>query len=159
MVIIPENAEKEIGFPFWLLRVWNIGRNTGAKLVFYGSSNSLAVIDEINKNHTIEVELVEFEDWDDFLILSRDLKANDSLIIVMSRKNEISYNSVMKKIPKYLNRYFRSTNYVLIYPMQKGLNEGALSNFHGSKIFNPLLNNMEKFDDAGKAIAELFKKK
>src|SRR5690606_10508019 len=37
MIIIPENAEQEIGFPFWLLRVWNIGRNTGAKLVFYGS--------------------------------------------------------------------------------------------------------------------------
>ncbi|MEX2593964.1 MAG: cation:proton antiporter [Anditalea sp.] len=159
LIIIPENAEQEIGFPFWLLRIWNIGRNTGAKLMFYGSSKSLAYIDEINKDHTIEVELVEFGEWDDFLIISRDLKANDALIIIMSRKNELSYNRVMKKIPHYLNKYFRSTNYILIFPMQKGSDHAPLSNFQGASIFNPLLNNIEKFDDVGKALAELFKKK
>jgi hypothetical protein len=159
LVIIPENAEQEIGFPFWLLRIWNIGRNTGAKLIFYGTSKSLAYIEEINKNHTIEVELVEFGEWEDFLIISRDLKANDALIIVMSRKNQLSFNPIMKKIPHYLNRYFRSTNYVLIFPMQKGSDRAPLSNFQGARIFNPLLNNMEKFDDMGKALSELFKKK
>jgi len=159
MIIIPENAEKEIGFPFWLLRVWNIGRNTGAKLVFYGSETSLSYIREANKNHTIEVEFMEFADWEDFLILSRDLKSDDALIIVMSRKNEISYNPEMRKMPKYLNLYFSNINYVLVYPMQEGPDQGTYSNFQGSKIFNPLLNNLEKFDDAGKAISELFKKR
>jgi len=159
MIIIPANAEQEIGFPFWLLRIWNIGRNTGATLVFYGSETSLSYIREANKNHTIEVEMVEFADWEDFLILSRDLKSDDALIIVMSRKNEISYTPEMKKMPKYLNLYFSNINYVLVYPMQEGPDPGTYSKFQGTKIFNPLLNNLEKFDDAGKAISELFKKK
>src|SRR5690606_3297839 len=34
LVIVPERAEKEIGFPFWLMKVWNIAQNTGAQLVF-----------------------------------------------------------------------------------------------------------------------------
>jgi Kef-type K+ transport system membrane component KefB len=159
LIIIPENAEKEIGFPFWLLRIWNIGRNTGAKLVFYGSENSLSLIRQANQAHAIDVELVEFSDWEDFLILSRDCKEDDALIIVMSRKNEISYNHEMRKIPKYLNLYFSNVNYVLVYPMQEGPDHTTFSNFQGSKIFNPLLNNLEKFDDVGKTIAELFKRK
>lgn len=159
LVIIPENAEQEIGFPFWLLRVWNIGRNTGAKLVFYGSEKSLTLIRETNKSHAIEMEMVEFSDLEDFLILARDLKKEDALIIVMSRKNELSYHPVMNKMSKYLNLYFSDINYVLIYPMQKGPDQRSYSNFQGTRIFNPLLNNLEKFDDAGKAIAELFKKK
>lgn len=159
LIIIPENAEKEIGFPFWLLRVWNIGRNTGAKLVFYGSENSLSLIRQANLTHAIDVELVEFSDWEDFLILSRDCQADDALVIVMSRRNEISYNHEMRKIPKYLNLYFSNVNYVLVYPMQEGPDHGSFSNFQGAKIFNPLLNNLEKFDDAGKTIAELFKRK
>src|SRR5690606_38647134 len=159
LIIIPENAEKEIGFPFWLLRIWNIGRNTGAKLVFYGSENSLSLIRQANQAHAIDVELVEFSDWEDFLILSRDCKEDDALIIVMSRRNEISYTHEMRKIPKYLNLYFSEVNYVLVYPMQEGPDHSTLSKFQGSKIFNPLLNNLEKFDDVGKTIAELFKRK
>lgn len=159
IIVIPENAEQEIGFPFWLLRVWNIGRNTGAKLVFYGTEKSLSFIKKANQTHAIEVEMVAFSDLEDFLILSRDLKKDDALIIIMSRKNEMSYHPVMKKMPKYLNHYFSNINYVLVYPMQKGHDENSYSNFQGTKIFNPLLNNLDKFDDAGKAIAELFKKK
>jgi len=158
LIIIPDNAEKEIGFPFWLLRVWNIGRNTGAKLVFYGSEKSLSYIKEANQTHAIDMEMVIFSDWEDFLILSRDLKSDDALVIVMSRRNEISYNGVMRRIPKYLNNYFSDINYVLVYPMQKGPEHATFSNFQG-KLFNPLLHNLEKFDDAGKTIAELFKKK
>ena len=158
LVVIPKNAEKEIGFPFWLLRIWNIGRNTGAKLVFYGSSATLDYISEINKNHAIEMELVEFDQWDDFLIISRDMKSNDGLIIVMSRKNELSFNPAMRKIPDYLNRYFSSTNYILIYPMQKGPEHAAFK-FEGSSIFNPLLKNIGKLDDVGNTLSELFKKK
>ena len=159
LIIIPENAEKEIGFPFWLLRVWNIGRNTGAKLVFYGNENSLTLIRQANQTHAIEVEMVEFSDWEDFLILSRDCKDDDALIIVMSRRNEISYNHEMRKIPRHLNLYFSGLNYVLVYPMQEGPDHTTFSNFQGSKLFNPLLNNLEKFDDVGKTIAELFKRK
>lgn len=158
LVIIPKNAEQEIGFPFWLLRIWNIGRNTGAKLIFYASPATLDYIAEISKNHTIEMELVEFDQWDDFLIISRDMKSNDGLIIVMSRRNELSFNPAMKKIPDYLNRYFSSTNYILIYPMQRGPEHTAFK-FEGSSIFNPLLKNIGKLDDVGHTLSELFKKK
>jgi hypothetical protein len=42
-------------------------------------------------------------------------------MIVMSRKNNISYNTKMAKIPVYLNKYFQKNSFILIYPVQTGI--------------------------------------
>jgi Kef-type K+ transport system membrane component KefB len=155
LVIVPDRAEKELGFAYWLVKVWNIARNAGAKLVFYSSPQTLNCIQEINKKHPIECEFVEFEDWNDFLILSRDVKLNDNLIIIMSRKDRPSYHVNMNKVPTYLNKYFKSTNFILIYPMQSGV--------HGNSnldLRNPaFLDSADRLDEIGKTIATLFKRK
>ncbi|MCC5935764.1 MAG: cation:proton antiporter [Lunatimonas sp.] len=154
IIVAPENAEKEIGFPFWLLRIWNIGRNTGAKLVFYGTKGLINYVKEIHKHHGLEVEYREFSDWEDFLIISRDMRENDALLVILSRKNEISFNPYMDNIPKYLNKYFQTYNFALIYPMQQGLSE-----FKAGNIFSPFVNNFERLDDIGQTLKALFKKK
>ncbi|MCL2512245.1 MAG: cation:proton antiporter, partial [Bacteroidales bacterium] len=156
LVVVPDRAEKEIGFPFWLLKLWNIARNTGAKLVFYSTEQTLKYIKDVNKIHPVECEFSVFEEWDDFLILSRDIKQNDNLILVVSRKDRPSYNVNMAKIPNYLNKYFKETNFMLIYPIQSGVLDDA----HAA-LKNPsmLLDPLEKLDDFGKIITNLFKKK
>ncbi len=123
IIVIPKNAENEIGFPFWLLKIWNIGRNTGAKLMFYGNQKTIGEIKEIHAKHPIEAEFKLFEDWDDFLILSRDIKSDDGLIIILSREKKISYQSNMKNVPGYLNNYFHQTSFILVYPIQSGVEE------------------------------------
>jgi Kef-type K+ transport system membrane component KefB len=155
LIFVPDRAEKEIGFLFWLLKVWNIGRNTGAKLIFYSSQTTLKYIKDINANHPIESEFIEFEDWSDFLIIVREIKTDDSLLIVMSRREHPSYQQHMNKIPGYLNKYFQSVNYILVYPTQIGVNIYSPNN-----LKNPsLVDSIEKLDDLGKTIANLFKRK
>jgi Kef-type K+ transport system membrane component KefB/nucleotide-binding universal stress UspA family protein len=155
LVFVPHRAEKEIGFLLWLSKLWNIARNTGASLVFYSSQSTLSFIEKINQTHPVECEFIEFEDWDDFLILSRDIKSNDSMFIVMSRKEHPSYHNQMAKVPGYMNKYFKSINYILVYPAQIGVNMYGASN-----LKNPsLVDSMEKLDELGKTIANLFKRK
>ncbi len=154
VVIIPKNAEVELGFSEWLLKIWNIGRNTGAKLIFYAPEKTLKVIREIHEKHPIEAEFRVFDNWDDFLILSREIKQNDGLIIVMSREKKLSYHARMKNIPGYLNRYFVPNNFLLVYPMQSGVNDESID------LNNPsLIEPIEKIDELGKNIARLFKRK
>lgn len=88
IVIVPEKAERVIGFPFWLIKVWNIARNSGAKLVFYASSETLRIIEEVQVNHPIESEFIEFNDWHNFMNLSKEVQKDDNLIIIMSRKDK-----------------------------------------------------------------------
>ncbi len=155
LVFVPDRAEREIGFPFWLVKVWNIARNTGAKLVFYSSKQTLDCIKDINTKHPIESEFIEFDDWNDFLIISRDVKANDNLILVLSRKDRPSYHNNMIKIPTYLNKYFQATNFILVYPIQAGVTDSS-----NMDLKNPsVLESIEKLDDLGKTIANLFKRK
>ncbi len=122
-VIIPQNAEKEIGFPLWIVKLWNIARNTGAKLEFYASEDSLKFIRELHNNNPIDAHFNVFDDWSKLSELSKLIKVNDNLIFIMSRRRNISYNSIMRKIPNYLDEHFNSNSYILIYPLQTGITE------------------------------------
>ncbi len=155
IIIVPENAEKEIGFPFWLIKVWNIARNSGAKLLFYGTSETLKFIKEVQLKHPIECEFEGFNDWDDFLILARNFHQNDNLIIILSRKDKSSYHNSMTKIPSYLNKYFKDTSYILIYPMQAGVIDTSKIDLKNPTFIEPL----EKLDEIGKTIAKIFRRK
>jgi len=155
LVIVPENAEKEIGFPFWLIKVWNIARNSGAKLVFYGTSETIKFLREIQSKHPIECEFEDFNDWDDFLILARNLDKDDNLIIILSRKEKPSFHNNMIKIPNYLNKYFINNSYILIFPMQTGVSDTSQIDLKNPTFIEPL----EKLDEIGKTIAKIFKRK
>jgi Kef-type K+ transport system membrane component KefB/nucleotide-binding universal stress UspA family protein len=157
VIIIPERAEREEGFPFWLVKVWNISRNSGAKLIFYASAQTLRYIEDVNKKHPIECEMHEFDDWNDFLIISRDIKTDDNLILILSRRDRPSYHPNMVKIPQYLNKYFQNTSFILIYPMQTGVDSEKDLDFNNPtfSVTEPL----ETLDDLGKTIAKLFKRK
>ncbi len=153
LIIIPENAENEIGFPFWLLKVWNIARNSGAKLVFHGDRNTIKWVKEIQVKFPVDSEFKEFTDWGNLLMLSKDFQPDDNLIIVMSRKNKVSYNNNMAKIPSYLNINFKNTSYILIYPMQVEITDTSKINFKNPTLLEPL----EKLEAARKIILKLFK--
>ena len=155
IIVVPAHAEKEVGFPFWLIRAWNIGRNTGAKLLFYASPEALAFIKQVHDKHPIEAEFYEFTDWNEFLVLAREVKKNDTLMIVMSRQGHPSFSQMMTKIPGYLNKYFTENNFVLLYPMQLGLAGSQESNVRTMAIADTLSEDLEKTDEVGKTITAM----
>ena len=120
LVVVPARAEKEVGFPMWVNKVWNIIHNSGAKAVSYASEDTTIYLKEIYKKRPIEAEFSSFDDWDDFLIMSREIKSDDTLWVVMSRRERLSYHANMSRIPNYLNKYFQSNSFVLVYPIQAG---------------------------------------
>ena len=58
-------------------------------------------------------------------------------------------------MPSFLNKYFQTTNYILVYPMQAGVGEGSISELRNPTVLEPL----EKLGDIGKSIAAIFGKK
>ena len=125
LIIIPELAEKEIGFNQIIFRLRNVTQNTGAATVFYGSEATLNALKKLLAKKSGEASYIEFNDWDDFLIVFRDIKPDDTMWIILSRKEGLSYAPAMARIPKYLNKYFQANSSVLAYPVQAGMNEGT----------------------------------
>lgn len=125
LIIIPELAEKEIGFNQIIFRLRNVTQNTGAATVFYGSEATLNALKKLLAKKSGEASYIEFNDWDDFLIVFRDIKPDDTMWIILSCKEGLSYAPAMARIPKYLNKYFQANSFVLAYPVQAGMNEGT----------------------------------
>ena len=118
LVIVPDKAEKELGFPFWLHKVWSLAKNTGTKIVFYSSAHTLNQLKEVCSKQSVGTEYKEFENWDNFNTLNAEVKVNDSFLIIMSRKENPSYHPAMNRIHHFLNNQQNKTGFILIYPMQ-----------------------------------------
>jgi Kef-type K+ transport system membrane component KefB/nucleotide-binding universal stress UspA family protein len=154
LIIIPEKAEKEIGFSSWITKVWNIAKNTGTKMIFYGAEETLNEIKSIHEKHPIDAEFVHFNDWNNFLTLTKEIKEDDNLMIILSRKEYISYHNIMPKIPSYVNTNFKKNSFIIIYPKQKGINDLSSLNLKDTSTLEP----MEKLDEIGKTLVKIFKK-
>jgi nucleotide-binding universal stress UspA family protein len=158
VIIVPANAEREIGFPFWLTKIWNLGRNTGARLTFFASEKTCEYLKAIHGKFPIEAEFNIFSDWQDFLVLSREIHKDDNIIVVLSRKNHLSYNTGMEKVPEYLNRYFTANCFTLVYPMQLGTTFNNDYDLANPSFLGPIMENFERLDELGKTVIRLFKK-
>lgn len=154
LVVVPENAEYESGFSFWLSKIWNMALNTGVPLVFYASKATIKLIKAIQFRHPIDIDYKVFDNWETLPELSGQLKEDDNLVIVLSRKNMLSYQEGMMDIPTYLNRHYQGRNFLLVYPSQSSfVTDGKVD------LTNPsLLKAIEKLDVIGKTIAGIFRK-
>lgn len=156
IVVIPENAEEELGFPLWVIKMWNLALNTGCKLLFYGTKRTLGVLRDVQKENPIEAEFHVFDDWDDFLIITRDMQQqDDELVVVMSRRGQPSYQAGMQKVPHYMAKYFTAHNFMLVYPMQMIVEEDENRDLLNAS----LLPNINKLEGIGKTISKALKNK
>ena len=157
IILVPEKAEKEIGFPYWLIKVWNIARNTGAKLVFFASPETLFYIKKVQAKYPVLCDFNEYADWNNLQKLNKEIVPNDNVIMLLSRSNRPSYDEMMDIIPTYLNKHLRHNSFILIYPMQIGVSdmEAGSVDLTDPSIMDPVL----KINEIGKTISNLFQKK
>lgn len=155
LILVPEHAEREIGFPFWLVKIWNIARNTGAKLVFYASPDTLACLKNIHAKHAVSSSFIPLQEGRGLAMVEAQVQTDDNLIMVMSREDRLSYQEEMAEVPTYLNGVFKAHSFILIYPMQAGVSDLAYINLKNPSIHEPI----ERLDEIGRTIARLFKRR
>ncbi len=153
IVLIPENAQKEIGFPYWLISVWNMGKSLGAKFIFYAYPEVIDILKLVYSKHLIDAEFREFVDWDHITEVARQMQENDALTLVMSRPNCPSYSRHMEYVPTYINKYFNTINCILIYPVQLGSKEDVTT-FRSLSM----INHLDGMDGLVKVLGKLFRK-
>lgn len=121
LVVVPMRAEFEAGFVRWFDRVKSLVKQTGAALSFHGPKSTLATLRTLcEKAGLHEAVFQVLDDWDDFLIIGRDLGGDDLLVVVSARMNSLSYDPLFEKLPRQLGRYFTANGFLVIYPEQLG---------------------------------------
>ena len=119
LVILPENAEKESRFFHSLLKIWNIARNSGSKIEFYGTDKTIAMIESIRKKVNIDASFIIFNNWSELTKVIEKMKDNDALILFMAHRYMVSYLPQMQNAPDYLNDNLRDRNFLLIFPVHQ----------------------------------------
>lgn len=120
LVVVPERAEKEAGFQLWMRRLHLLAQNTGAKVVVFAPESTLPFLRSFGRKRPSNIDFVLFEQWDDLPSLEHDLRQDDCLWFVMSRRERVSYHPSMSRLPQYLEQFFAGYSFVLLYPVQAG---------------------------------------
>ncbi len=147
-VLIPANAELEPGFFHCLLRIWNIGKNTGAKMSFYANQKTIGVLKSIVVKANIEAVFNTVTSWQEAENTAASLEEDEGLIILMADRGMHSYFPQMKEVPEILNKKLSNNNYILIYPFSK---------IDNTVIEKRAVSNLDDFADIGKIIGRIFK--
>lgn len=120
IVVVPRRAELEAGFQAWLLRIRHLAHDTGAQLIFYAPAQTIEHLRGSRRKKDIARYVVREAGWDDPAALLPELRADDCLWTVMSRRDRISYQAGMSRMPAYLDETLKTNSFVLVYPVQAG---------------------------------------
>ena len=120
LIVVPEKAEQEAGFQMWQRRIRRLAENSGARIIVFAPEATLEYLRPKGRKHPANIDFVPFAQWDDLPSLEHDIRADDCLWFVMSRRDRVSYNPVMSRIPAYLEHFFSGYSSVLLYPVQAG---------------------------------------
>ena len=157
VLIAPPLTEKEKGFKLWILKVTKLAQELSLPIIYYGTEATQNAIQKEIKNHYLNAVFSynAFEDWDDFLILSRNIQESDLLIIVSSRRGSVSYLSYLDNIPAKLDKHFAANNKIIVYPQQYNRYD---TEGYDHVTSEPLTKSIETIEKIGKGIGNIFKR-
>ncbi|MDQ3279039.1 MAG: cation:proton antiporter, partial [Bacteroidota bacterium] len=132
VVVVPPKAELEPGFRHWFYKVTTVAKESGIALAFYGTATVIKELKDLQTSSKLSVKTTfhDFPNWEDFLVLSREVKPNDLFVIVASRKGHFSYHAIQERLPYYLSNYFTENSFIILYPKQLelGINRNDIFN-------------------------------
>jgi Kef-type K+ transport system membrane component KefB len=162
VLLMPPKAETEPGFLHWLNKLMLMAKEAAIPIYFYGTQATIDSIDKVvsKLSESTETHFTIFNNWDDFLFFSKELKANDLFVIVSSRKGHDSYIPQLTKLPYYLSNYFADQSLIILYPKQleSGINMGDIEQAD-SNLIDSISDQLDTINKAGKYVKGLFKSK
>ncbi len=119
-VVVPAKAEFETGFQVWIMRIANLGAQIGAKLIILAYNETIEYMRTALEEGKYEVryEFRTMSSWDDFILLSGEVKEEDILTVIAARKGSLSYSSDLENMPGFLAKHFSRHNLMIVYPKQ-----------------------------------------
>lgn len=130
VVSVPPKAQYETGFRRWVVKVGNLAREIGCRLIFCCHPETQPLIRAVLHSERLQIrnEYREVEEWDDFVLLANRILDDDLLVVVSARRTSVSFTADMDSIPGFLQRYFSHNNLIVLYPEQFG-EEDKLTTF------------------------------
>jgi hypothetical protein len=128
-VIVPRDAELEMGFKRWLAHVSRLARQMDCRIIFYSTAEAWGLISTFCQRHykTIRMSWTEFPDAMAFTSLSETVHDDHLLVFVSARIGSLSYRAEFQKVSELIVEHFPHCSKMLIFPDQYGIENRQVS--------------------------------
>jgi len=160
VVAVPPKAEFELGFVRWFDRLKAIAKQTGAAISFHGSPPTLERLRALSERGAdpLKAGYEILDEWEDFLIIGRELGSDDLLVVVSARRASLSYDPLLEKLPRQLGKYFQGNGYLVVLPEQMGEEYLDKTDLNPS-MSDVLEEGVKQLDSAGRFVKKVLKGK
>lgn len=151
-------AEREYGFRLWLMKLLKLSQELSIPIVLFGTEQTKVAINNLIKELQMPLlkEAHKFDNWDDFLALSRTIQPDDLLVVVSARRGSVSYDHAMDNIPSKLQKYCAENNKLIIYPQEFDIYEKMEG--YEDITSEPLVKSIETIEKISKGIGNILRK-
>jgi len=156
VIISPPLSEKESGFGAWVQKMAKLSQELSIPVIHFGNKNTSEAIQSMIKQKHLNITVISnvFEEWDDFLVLSRNIYSDDLVVLISARRTSISYLNYLDNIPNKLEKHFSENNKIIIYPQQHEYLHGKYEDLSSGPIFKRI----EVIDLLRKGLGNILKK-
>ncbi len=160
VIAAPPLSEHENGFGLWMSKMTKLAQELSISIVMYCNEATEKAVEKYLKTtrQTSVISIKSFSDWEDFLIISKDINEDDLFVLVSARKGATSYIGVLENLPSKIEKYFPNNSRFVIYPQQfDNFSDERYSDLDISS--EPLSKGIEAVQKISKEIGSIFKKK
>ena len=121
LVAVPLYAEKERDFISCFGLVRRLSSQLGAKVVFFTNENAQKALQAFcrRKGKYLRASYREMENWEDVLMIAKQMAPDDMIVMINTRPSTPSYNPLFEQVPVMLEKFFSKHSYMVVYPEQE----------------------------------------
>jgi hypothetical protein len=150
-ILIPENAESEVGFNTWLNTLKTIALRTSSMLLFTGFEKSISAIQNIFNADTnsLKIEYQLIKSSHPIIDQAQNITVQDLYVVIAARRRTVSHSHYIDHMPRDLARYYESKSFIVIYPEQKAADSQTLSSTLDGLEVPMIRENNDRYANAG----------
>lgn len=117
-LVIPPHADKMKGFEQWIQKAHRLSQELSLSILANCGREMQTKMEETIKKLNLKIPITynEFDDWEDFLILGKDVRQDDIIMLISARKGSASHHHYLDKLPTKLDKYFNNNSKIVVYP-------------------------------------------
>lgn len=121
LVAVPRYAEKEHDFISCFGLIRRLSSQIGARVIFFTNEETQKVLQTFcrRKGKFLRAGYREMENWEDVLMLAKQMRPDDMIVLVNARPSTPSYNPLFDQIPYMMPKFFADHSYMIVYPEQE----------------------------------------
>ena len=121
LVAVPRYAEKEHDFITCFGLIRRLSSQIGARVIFYTNQDTQRTLQAFcrRKGKFLRASYREMEDWEDVLMIAKQMAPDDMIVLINARPSTPSYNPLFDTVPDVLERFFKDHSWMVVYPEQE----------------------------------------